>query len=57
MENTNKDEIIKNLILKVNYLEEKCEKLEKNYEKILAFVEPMMKEKAKGRRRRKERKI
>ena len=44
IENTNKDEIIKNLILKVNYLEEKCKMLEKNYEKILAFVEPMMKE-------------
>ena len=35
---------MKNLILKVNYLEEKCKMLEKNYEKILAFVEPMMKE-------------
>ena len=43
IENTNKDEIIESLCLKVNALEEKCKILEKNYEKIMAFVEPMMK--------------
>ena len=44
IENTNKDEIIKSLCLKVNALEEKCKMLEKNYAKIMAFVEPMIKE-------------
>ena len=44
VENTNKDEIIKNLCLKVNALEEKCKILEKNYEKIMVFLEPMIKE-------------
>lgn len=44
VENTNKDEIIKNLCLKVNSLEEKCKILEKNYEKIMVFLEPMIKE-------------
>ena len=57
VENTNKDEIIKILCLKVNALEEKCKinyeknmaleekckMLEKNYQKILSFVELMMK--------------
>ena len=43
IENTNKDEIIESLCLKVNALEEKCKILEKNYEKIMAFVESMMK--------------
>ena len=43
IENTNKDEIIESLCLKVNALEEKCKILGKNYEKIMAFVEPMMK--------------
>ena len=51
VENTNKDEIIKSLCLKVNTLEEKYNKLnekyttlEKNYEKIMTFIEPMIKE-------------
>ena len=35
IENTNKDEIIKSLCLKVNFLEEKC----KNLEKIMALYE------------------
>ena len=35
IQNTNKDEIIKSLCLKVNALEEKCKMLEKNYEKIM----------------------
>ncbi len=61
VENTNKDEIIKILCLKVNALEEKCKinyeknmaleekckMLEKNYQKILSFVELMMKEEEK----------
>ena len=37
VENTNKDEIIKNLCLKVNALEEKCKILEKNYEKSIVL--------------------
>jgi hypothetical protein len=51
VENTNKDEIIRSLCLKVNTLEEKYNKvnekyttLEKNYEKIMTFIEPMIKE-------------
>ena len=42
-ENTNKDEIIKALCLKVNNLEEKYEILEKKYEKIMTVVGPMIK--------------
>ena len=52
IENTDKDEIIKSLSLKVNILEEKYNKLnekyedlEKKYEKIMSFVEPMIKKK------------
>ena len=45
IENTNKDEIIKSLIMKVNDLEEKYNKLKENYEKIMAFVGPMMEKK------------
>jgi hypothetical protein len=51
VENTNKDEIIRSLCLKVNTLEEiynklngKYTTLEKNYEKIMTFIEPMIKE-------------
>ena len=43
IENTNKDEIIKSLCLKVNNLEEKYEILQKNYEKIMTIVGPMIK--------------
>ena len=39
IQNTNKDEIIKSLCLKVNALEEKCKMLEKNYEKIMDLYE------------------
>ena len=52
IENTNKDEIIKSLCLKMNDLEEKYNKLnekynimEKNYEKIMSIVGPMIKAK------------
>ena len=52
IENTNKDEIIKSLSLKVNILEEKYnelnekyEDLEKKYEKIMSFIGPMIKKK------------
>ena len=38
VENTNKDEIIKILCLKVNSLEEKCKFLEKNYENIMDIL-------------------
>ena len=54
IENTNKDEIIKSLSLKVNILEEKYnelnekyEDLEKKYEKIMNFIGPMIKKKKK----------
>jgi len=44
-ENNNKDEIIKTLYLKINSFKEKLNIMNEKYNKIMTFIEPMIKEK------------